>query len=151
MTPSPKFQSVWLWYHSRVLKQVHRVIPKIPWMLGQVYTIYMQYMCSRGLYFTRFHSTASCFCVPAHLDTSALNDTKIAFNTTKLMVLCLCVTSVPKFQISISISAWPAIFNMWSCQNLQMHGMPKNDLQTVTGKNILCIQMTCSQHKCLEM
>ena len=124
--PSSIFQSIWLCYHSRdtgyLEKQVYRVIPKIPWILGQVYTIYalLVFLCPI------FHPVllyGQPFCVAANLDKCEPNDPKIAFNTTRQMVPCLFVTSAPEFQISISITVRPAIFNIRICQNSQMHEM----------------------------
>ena len=124
-----------------ILKKVHRMTPKWPWILqGQMYPTYVLLVSYlRVPNFTVFHSTTSCFEIQALLKKkSAPNDPKMTLNHTN--VPHTCITSIHKSQVSISFALRSAVFEIRPFETSAPNG-PKMTLNH-TRLNVPNICMT---------
>ncbi len=116
VSTSPKFHSISLYYvpflKYRPFWDKCTERPQIDLKPYKVELPYMYNICLRVSNFTPFCSMTSCFRVIGHFETSAPNDPRMTLNTARSKVHYICVTSVPKSQISLCFDLRPAVFKM---------------------------------------
>ena len=106
-----------------ILRQLHQITPNNLEHKKVKGTPYTCYNYAGVPYFTRFHSTVSCFPDTDHFETSALNDPKMNLDIKRSKVPHLHVTTTHDSQLTVgpAVFKWRAILTQVQWITPQRH------------------------------